>query len=68
MDTIIIKLQETLAHQSEEISRLSEELYIQQKEIAALQVQINHLQAKLETVTEAATMRSLDQEVPPPHY
>ena len=57
-----------MAHQSEEISRLSDELYIQQKEIAALLAQIKLLQAKLETVIDSANMRSLDQEAPPPHY
>lgn len=66
---MIIKLQEALAHQGEDMVRLSEELYTQQKEIAQLRSQVTRLQAKLQAaVEEGSVVRSIDQETPPPHY
>lgn len=69
MKETIITLQEVVSHQGEEILRLSDELYVQQKEIAELRSQLMLLQAKLQAaVEEGAGVRSIDQETPPPHY
>lgn len=68
MDDIIIKLQETLFHQGEDIARLSEELYAQQKEISTLNFQVEKLKAKLKSMDEGGDIRKPDEETPPPHY
>lgn len=66
MEDMIIQLQETLAHQGEEILRLSEELYTQQGEIANLHEQYKKLESKYLAVLD--DNRNIDQDVPPPHY
>lgn len=69
MEDIIIGLQETLAHQEQEVARMSEELYTQQQEISILRQQIIRLEAKLiGMIEEGLPTRSIDQEAPPPHY
>lgn len=65
MDDAIIKLQEALYYQGEEIARLSGELIAQQKEIARLHELLGKLREGLE---EGPGIRSLDEETPPPHY
>jgi len=65
MSDSTIALQEELAHQALEISRLSEELYAQQKEIAVLKEQVGDFKEALES---GALIRSPEEETPPPHY
>lgn len=69
MDEMIIRLQEAIAHQGEDILRLSDELYTQQKEIADLRRQLQLLHAKLKAASEEGTgIRPANEETPPPHY
>lgn len=69
MNDPITQMQETLAHQDEEIRRLSDEVYAQQKELAQLKQQFALLQDKFRAaLAEDNGMRSPDQETPPPHY
>ncbi len=65
---MITKLQEIVAHQSEDISRLSDELYAQQKEIAELYRQIASLKVKLQSAIEDSGVKPIEDEAPPPHY
>jgi uncharacterized coiled-coil protein SlyX len=67
-DKAIINLQETVFHQGEDIERLSAELYIQQKKMAELNIQIAKLQAKLKNMEEGENIRTAEQETKPPHY
>jgi len=66
MEEMIIKLQETISHQGEAITLLSDELYIQQKEIAKLRDQYNKLESKYLEALDGN--QNTDQEAPPPHY
>ena len=68
MEDIIIKLQEALFHQGEDIARLSEELYAQQKELAMLNFKVEKLTEKLKNISEDSGIRKQDEETPPPHY
>jgi uncharacterized coiled-coil protein SlyX len=69
MENSIVALQEIVAHQSEDIERLSAELYIQQEEVAALRKHVTQLQVYYKTaVEEISSMRGGEQDVPPPHY
>ncbi|MBM3617123.1 MAG: SlyX family protein [Alphaproteobacteria bacterium] len=71
MEKDIQTLQELVAHQQEDISRLSDELYIQQQEIVKLQTLVKAVQKQLEqALAEAAVGAGGDNspEPPPPHY
>ena len=61
----LTELQEMLAHQAMEISRLSEEMYAQQKEIRQLKQKLGRF---LEAVESLSHLRSEAEETPPPHY
>ncbi len=61
----IIQLQEELAHQALTISRLSDELYAQQREILQLQKQMGNFKETVESLSQ--TGFEVD-ESPPPHY
>ena len=68
MNEAIIKLQEIISHQSEDIARLSDEMYTQQKELAELNARLTKITAKLESMQEIDNIRTPEQESPPPHY
>lgn len=69
MKEMIIALQEAVAHQGDDLLRLSEELHTQQKEIAVLRKQLKDLRDKFQAVTEGdAVSQTIGQEAPPPHY
>ena len=68
MEDIIIKLQEALFHQGEDIARLSDELYAQQKEISSLNSQVEKLKAKIKSLDDGSYIRKPEEETPPPHY
>ena len=68
MNDIIIKIEEVLTHQGEDIARMSEELYTQQKELAALRGQVTKLTDKIKSLQEEGNIRPVDEETPPPHY
>lgn len=64
----IIKLQETVSYQTTEINNLSDELYIQQKELAELKKTVKMLKSSLDNIQNAQEFKPLSQETPPPHY
>ncbi len=69
MEKEIIKLQEAQAHQTIEISELSDELYRQQKELTALKNYIQIMEAKFQAAVETGNDINLPQnDTPPPHY
>jgi len=70
MEDMIIELQEALAHQSDEISQLSKELYTQQREVADLRDLVKKLETKLKAFAEGQDdgAGNLQDEPPPPHY
>lgn len=69
MDDTIIKLQEAISHQGEDISHMSDVLYAQQKEIENLRQQVIKLAQKLESIrNDSADTQNIGAEPPPPHY
>lgn len=66
MDEEIVKLQEIISHQGEDLARLSEEYYMQQKEIGQLRNKIDRILAAIEAMAEESnTSPVIDK---PPHY
>lgn len=65
MNPDIIALQEALAHQDELIRQLSEEVYRQQRDIAALKVQLTQTTQQVKNLQENEPE---GREPPPPHY
>lgn len=59
-----MQLQEAVMHQQEEILRLSEELYAQQKAMDEMRQMLQALKAKNEALENTAS----GDEPPPPHY
>ena len=68
MDDTIIRLQEIISHLEHNFSKLSEELYTQQKELAALRHHVLQLQTQLRSALQENSIRPPDEETPPPHY
>lgn len=69
MNRELITLQEIVSHQQEEITRLSDELYAQQRDTAALRAEIATLRAMLKaSAGDSFQIRSQAEETPPPHY
>jgi uncharacterized coiled-coil protein SlyX len=68
MDETVIRLQEMISHLEHDFSKLSAELYTQQKELAVLRQQVLSLQKKLEASADNTPLQTLTQEPPPPHY
>ncbi|CAI8328195.1 MAG: Protein SlyX [Alphaproteobacteria bacterium UBA4588] len=67
MDKKLQDIQEQAAFMQAEIAQMSEELYAQQKDIAALRMEITVLTSKLQSTQESGILRP-DEDVPPPHY
>jgi SlyX protein len=67
MDKKLQDIQEQAAFMQAEIAQMSEELYAQQKDIAALRMEIAVLTSKLQSTQESGILRA-DEDVPPPHY
>jgi SlyX protein len=67
MDKKLQDIQEQAAFMQAEIAQMSEELYAQQKDIAALRMEIAVLTSKLQSAQESGILRP-DEDVPPPHY
>lgn len=65
---MLIKMQEMLMHQGDEIQRLSDEMYVQQKEIASLRSQLAQMQSVATVTPDGVDSRELGPEPPPPHY
>ena len=68
MENMIIKLQEIVSHQGEEILSLGDELYKQQAEIGVLKKKLVKLEAKFHAAAESGADFISDNEPPPPHY
>lgn len=74
MEDEIVKLQEIISHQSEDIDRMNSEIYEQQKEIKRLQTQFSALDRKLENMLNMSSddggdIRPFDfSDDKPPHY
>jgi SlyX protein len=69
-DEKITQIQETLAHQEQEIATLNQMVTKQWDEIDLLKKQIRKLQGSLAEVTENQTVSAAEQAVrdKPPHY
>lgn len=66
---MIIKLQTIVGHQEEEISNLSKELYVQQKEVSLLKQQVAALIERFRGLRDAGgSVADMGAEPPPPHY
>jgi len=68
MEDEVIKLQEIIAHQGEDIEKMSHELYVQQKEIMQIKESLKKLESKIKGMGSDSGIRSLEEETPPPHY
>lgn len=68
MDDTLIKLQELVEYQREDIASLSAELYIQQKEVAKLKKQMLKLHDKIQGIENNRSAAGSSDEPPPPHY
>lgn len=68
MQQDIIKLQEIVSHQQEELVRLSDEIFVQQKEIAELRRLFHKLKTQQEQAAAEAAHADMGPERPPPHY
>lgn len=69
MQNDIIKIQEILSYQADELSSLSDVVYSQAKEIAELRRLVIKLQNELESAkAEGSEIKPLGQENAPPHY
>ena len=66
-DARIVELETRVAHQDESINELSAEIYRQQQQISALEVQCRHLTEKLQSVDGGQPPAEPGDEVPP-HY
>ena len=62
------KLEEKLAFMQAEINAMSDELYAQQKDIAALRHEIDKLNAKLKHAQMDSGILNSAEDAPPPHY
>jgi len=58
------EIEETLAHQEQQINDLSDMIISQGKEIDTLKKEVQKLQGKLEQINEDAP----EADQPPPHY
>ena len=67
-DENLIKLQTIIGHQQADISALSDELYLQQKEIVALKHQMNQLHEKLTSLVNQDEGIDDIANQKPPHY
>jgi uncharacterized coiled-coil protein SlyX len=68
MEKDIIKLQEAIAHQGEDLAKMSHELYLQQKEISQLKDRLFKLETKIKEQGSDSGIRPVEDETPPPHY
>lgn len=67
MDDTLIKMQEIISDQGEDIAKLSQELYVQQRLIQNLRQELKELQDKFVAAQEKDEDIALP-EPPPPHY
>lgn len=68
MEKDLIALQELVSHQSEDIARLSDELYAQQKEISQLKYDLAQLKTEISSAKEQPESDNSSDAQRPPHY
>lgn len=69
MNDLLLKLQESLCHQGEDIARLSDEVFAQQKEIKALKGELMALKQDLSVSKDQPHSHgTVTEEQRPPHY
>jgi uncharacterized coiled-coil protein SlyX len=65
----IIRLEEMISLQKEDMLSMSKELYAQHKQIVQLQEQLSFLRLHMkEMSSDQNSIRRADEETPPPHY
>lgn len=67
MNDLLIELQTKMEYQAEEIAHLSQELYIQQKELSQLKRQMAALMDRFRSLSDTGPQDNTI-EPPPPHY
>lgn len=68
MNDAIITLQELIEYQREDIAKLSEELYAQQREVTQLKLLVLKLNDKIQALESSRAAGDVGDEPPPPHY
>ncbi len=68
MNDAIITLQEQIEYQREDIAKLSEELYAQQREVTQLKLLVLKLNDKIQSLESSRSDAGMGDEPPPPHY
>lgn len=68
MEQDFTRLQETIAHMAQDLRDLSDELYQQQKDMAALRTEIEHLRQKIKIAAADSGILRPEEDSPPPHY
>ena len=68
MDEKFIKLEENMAFLQDEMSKMSHEVYAQQKEIVRLALGVEALKSHLENMQPDSGILPPSEDVPPPHY
>ncbi len=62
------KMQEQMAFMQAELNQLSDEIFAQQKEIAALKTALEFVKAKLNSAQSDSGILTPAEDRPPPHY
>ena len=68
MEDKVIKLEEKIAIIQDELSQMSHEVYMQQKEMARLMLEIEKLKSYLEHDKPDTGILNPGEDSPPPHY
>ena len=68
MDDKIKQIEEQTAILQAELLQMSDELYVQQREIEQLRNELGNLRSKLQNVPTDSGILTADEDVPPPHY
>jgi SlyX protein len=67
MEQRLERLEMLFMEQEQTLDSLSEQVYLQQKEIAQLRLEIHHLKERLKGLN-TSIVASAAEETPPPHY
>lgn len=67
MEQRLERLEMLFMEQEQTLDSLSEQVYVQQKEIAQLRLELHHLKERLKGLN-ASIIASPSEETPPPHY
>lgn len=64
----VMQLQELVSHLQDDIQKLGDELFQQQKDMQALLLKIAKLEAKLQAAHMDSGILNPAEDTPPPHY